>query len=329
MTKIYLTPNDLTQLRFGYSPLVQAVKSFCLLQYAVDPTPYRQWVEEARQALYDVNFTYLVPLMAAPHYIPDFLTPTPLTVQMHFEDEIAGLLATPDDIVRKNVQRVIAEAGESEMLHNYLTYPREMLICLAEELRLYWQRALAHHWARLTAILEGDILYHARLLAVEGPEKLLDELHPKIHYQDLTVIIDKQHCSSDDYHLNGSGLQLVPVVFAKHGPSYQIEPEWHPMILYGVRGAGLWDQQSQTQRTSRSLELALGSGRARVLQTLTTPLNTGEIARTLEISSGAVSQHLNRLQQAGLVEPRRSSKWVYYHLTPRGEELLQLFDRTS
>jgi DNA-binding MarR family transcriptional regulator len=58
-----------------------------------------------------------------------------------------------------------------------------------------------------------------------------------------------------------------------------------------------------------------------------TPATTGEIARQLGLTSGAVSQQLERLKQAGLVEPHRTGKRVYYQLTRRGEELIGLFER--
>jgi DNA-binding transcriptional ArsR family regulator len=73
--------------------------------------------------------------------------------------------------------------------------------------------------------------------------------------------------------------------------------------------------------------MALGAGRARVLETLRTPASTGEIAQKLGVSSGAVSQILSRLAQADLVESHRVGKRVYYHLTRRGEELIVLFER--
>ena len=99
------------------------------------------------------------------------------------------------------------------------------------------------------------------------------------------------------------------------------------MLIYSARGLGLWEQH--VREVNPALELALGEGRARVLQELSRPANTGEIARRLDISAGAVSQHLNRLNQAGLVEPHRNGKHVFYHLTDRGEQLLFLFDKTG
>ena len=103
-----------------------------------------------------------------------------------------------------------------------------------------------------------------------------------------------------------------------------IEPEWQAMLIYAPRGTGLWWREF-TPTPDQSLEIALGEGRAQVLRALVTPMNTGEIGLRLHITAGAVSQHLNRLQQAGLVEPHRSGKRVYYQLTERGEKLLALF----
>ncbi len=96
------------------------------------------------------------------------------------------------------------------------------------------------------------------------------------------------------------------------------------MIGYNARGVGQYNQDS---RASKPLELALGAARAAVLQTLVTPASTGEVAHKLGIASGGVSEHLKRLTQAGLAEPHRSGKRVYYQLTRRGEDLIALFER--
>jgi DNA-binding transcriptional ArsR family regulator len=82
------------------------------------------------------------------------------------------------------------------------------------------------------------------------------------------------------------------------------------MLAYGVRGTGLWCQKPSP--TNQSLELALGIGRARVLQVLATPSSTGEVAFKARITAATASQHLSRLTKAGLVEPRRSGKRVYF-----------------
>jgi DNA-binding transcriptional ArsR family regulator len=296
-------------------------------------------VEEAQQALAGVALPYMDALifpatkqkdttrLQCSGYVPDFLTPTPNIVQLSIDVEIERMLATPEDLVRRNIQILIEKGGESAILTEFLTYPRESLFCLAQELRLYWQRALEPHWSRLTAVLDGDVLYHARRMALEGPVVMLQDLHPVIEYHDGMIEIHKPN-RDYDYELNGTGLQLVPAIFSGPGVSWQLDdPEWHPMLIYGPRGLGLWGQNSN--ESNPSLEIALGEGRARVLQELVRPTNTGEIARRLQVSAGAVSQHLSRLNDAGLVEPFRNGKHVYYHLTDRGTQLLVLFDKTG
>ena len=58
----------------------------------------------------------------------------------------------------------------------------------------------------------------------------------------------------------------------------QLSPEWQPMIIYTARGVGLYNRET---RASKPLELALGEGRARVLQGLHIPATTSELAHRL------------------------------------------------
>lgn len=323
---IHLTPEDLSNLRFGYSPLMELSASFHMLFVPHKQAGYQRWIEETQRALHDVELPYLSALIPGESYIPDFLTPNPISTQMTIEDEIERMLALPDDLIRQNVQTLIDLTGDSEIRRYFITYPREMLLCLADDLRLYWQRTLAHHWSYLNGVLEGDVLYRARRLALDGVTGLFEDLHPFLHYQSNLLEIREPHKTEwrdREHSFNGEGMQFVPAVFACSSVMWQIEDDWQPMIVYTPRGIGQWKQKPA--EPDQSLEIALGTGRARVLSALAMPLTTTELGRQLDLTSGAVSQHLSRLQQAGLVTPHRSGKRVFYHLTARGEQLLGLF----
>jgi len=54
------------------------------------------------------------------------------------------------------------------------------------------------------------------------------------------------------------------------------------------------------------------------------PRTTTELAQELDLSLAAISAHLSRLKVAGLAEPHRSGKRVYYRLSFAGESLLSL-----
>lgn len=329
MITIHVTPDDLVNTRFAYRPLLEIPLSYRVLINPEYQSPHRRWVEEANRALYDIELPYLSAVIPLLDYIPDFLTPTPMTNRISIEDDLEEVLATPEATIRKNIQTLIHQEGDSELRQFYLAHPHEAVQCLVEELRVYWQRALAHSWSRMIGILEGDILYRGRVLALDGPDNLLLDLDPTITYQKSQIQLMPLRGHEyrwKDFHLAGDGIQLVPTIFAGCGHMVQITPEWHPMILYGARGVGPSNQET---RAAKSLEVALGAGRARVLQGLRTPATTGELAHRLGLTSGAISQQLQRLMLAGLVEPQRSGRRVYYRLTQRGEMLIALFERIN
>lgn len=328
MAVIRVTPDDLTKMRFAYRPLLEIPLSYRVWINPEFQSPHRRWVEETNRALHGVELPYLDALVPPHGFIPDFLTPTPVSNRTNVEEDFDEVLATPDDLIRKNILELIEFAGDSEMRQFYLAHPREAVECLVEDLRLYWRRTLAHRWSSMISVLEGDILYRGRLLALDGPDTLIPDLHPSISFQQGEIRMNPMCCSRVPSHyetqLSGEGIQLVPTVFTGCGRVYQVSPEWRPMIAYSARGVGLFNRET---RASRPLELALGAGRARVLQGLRTPTTTGELAHRLSLTSGAVSQQLDRLRRAGLVEPHRNGKRVYYQLTQRGEELIALFGR--
>jgi DNA-binding transcriptional ArsR family regulator len=244
---------------------------------------------------------------------------------VNIEDDLAELTATPDALVRKYVQELIEEDGDTQHRQDFMVSPRQTVRHLAEELRLFWQRTLAPYRSRMVSIKETDVLYRARILALDGPGSLFKDLHPGMSYQDSQLAIQanpRSRHADAEFRLNGEGFQLVPTVFGTEC-RLQIVPEWRPRLSYPVRGGGLLYQKPPSQ----SLELALGAGRASVLQALTTPASTSELAYRLMVTSSAVSQQLDRLKRAGLVEARRSGKRVYYQLTQRGEALIALFER--
>jgi hypothetical protein len=326
MITIHVTQDDLAGVRFAYRPLLEVSLSYRILSNPAFQSPFLRWTDEAYPALHDLDLPFLAAMVMPAGYIPDFLTPTPLSNRVNIEDDLIDILATPDEVIRADILTLITEHGDSEIRRYFLAHPREAVNCLVEEMRLYWKRVLAHYWSRMVSSLEGDVLYRARTLALNGPGPLFEDLHGTISYQksELRLRPVCQHMHADvEFHLNGQGIQLVPTIFRGCGRMFQVTPGLHPMIAYGIRGVGLWHRERN--HPSQSLELALGTGRARVLEALITPSTTGEVAHKLQISTATASQHLSRLTKAGLTLPRRNGKRVYYSLTERGDHLIALF----
>ena len=326
MIKLRMTSAGLLDLRFAHSPLLAVINSYLLLQgFKGNPALYDVWIDATRRALAGTELPYLQSLLCHSRYIPDFLTPTPTAQQPSFEDELAQLMKTPSQYIRDDVQYLTELDGTSPIRQLMLSYPQEALVCIVDELRLYWKRALEPHWSQISTILEGDMLHRGRVLALEGTSALLSTLAPQIEFDDVTGEIRlHRDCPLKVHELQDQGLQLVPAMFYDATEvMWMVNPHYRPFVMYSARGAGQWKQS--VPESNHSLELALGSGRARVLVALHTPRTTNELARLLGLYASGVSQHLSRLHQAGLVESHRVSRRVYYSLTQRGEQLLAIF----
>ena len=326
MITLQLSPGDIEKVRFSYSPLIEVVNSFKLLQTPERQSGYQVWIDETSRKFDRIEFPFMTATILPHGYIVDFLTPTPTKTILSFEDEIARVRETPDDVIRKNIEFAVSIGGMTPIRQMFLDHPREALECLVEELRFYWQQALEPYWSQLATILEGDVLFRARALALDGIDAMFTDLSDRIEYRPGEILIHKEckpHFGST-FQLEGAGVQLVPSMFAVCGGMWQVVPEYLPMLIYQTRGLGLWNREPSAE-PDEALQLTLGTSRARLLQTLIEPAHTNDLALRLNLTAGAVSQQLGRLSQAGLIESYRSGSKVFYHLSPRGERLLDVF----
>lgn len=343
MFRINAQPQAFANLRFAYSPLLELTISYRVLRGNWAGAMYWAWMEEANQAIDDLDFPYMDALVAADlvktgnsqtkpkGYIVDFLTPPPLYPVSDIEAEFERILAMPNDLIRHCIQILIEQSEPTELLCDFLANPQAALGILIAEMREYWKRTLGHHWRRMMTVLENDILHHSRTLTLHGLEVLFPELDQSLAYDNSSILLTKKHkqeCSVDakpdvEMTLESDSIHLTPVIFAANAVYHQLYEPWQPMFLYTPRGAGLWNYESP--EPSKALEMTLGAGKARVLMALADPLNTGELAHKLSLTAGAVSQQLGKLHHAGLVESHRSGKNVFYRLTMRGSQLVGLF----
>ena len=287
------------------------------------------WIERTLDALKGsgVDLGPALALSRGGGYIPDFLTPPPLTPLPTFEAELANLSETPPETVEEEVGRLADGASldpdRRRVVEIFLSDPEGSLVRLVEALAAYHELAIAPHWPRMRALLEGDVLRRAQALAFGGPEALFADLHRSVRYRDGLVEIDKE-CVRAEVRPSGRGVLLVPSIFAWPNLLAVIEPPWQPTLLYPPRGtAKLW--LARPEEPSDALGEALGSGRASVLKGLLVPRTTTEIARQTGTSPATVSEHLSRLRKAGLAEPHRLGRSVFYRLSYEGEALLRLF----
>jgi uncharacterized protein DUF5937/helix-turn-helix protein len=319
MIRIRFGPADLARVRFAISPLVELRHSRRVLEDPGAQALHLPWVIEARRALADLDLAPLRALDPADVYSPDFISPPPTSPLAELEDELARIAATPTEQVRAEIRRSYRSTRTPAALEPLVRDPQAGVAALVELLRAYWDRALAPHWSRLRALLEGDVLHRARQIADGGAERLFADVDPAVSWTEGVLRIDKRFDETLD--LEDRGLLFVPSVFTWPRVVLITDPQWQPTIIYPARGVGtLWDPDRPAP--PQALAGVLGRVRASVLTALDRPRSTTDLARALGVSAGGVSQHLGALRAAGLVQGHRVGRVVLYLRSPAGDTLV-------
>ncbi len=319
MVTLRLEPEDIANLRFAISPLMELHNSVRALEHPEAKALHLPWVAATRERVRDLDMALLQALHPRGLYTPDFVHPPPRTPLGELEDELEEMLATPPERVRFELRRTYEGRALPAVLEPLVRDPARELPALADLLRAYWERALAPVWPRIRALLEDDVLYRARQLADGGAIRLFADIHREVSFAEDTLRIDMPYELTAD--LGGRGLLFVPSAFTWPRPAASVEPPWQPFLVYPARGVGgLWEPARSAP--PEALAALLGPRRASVLAAVGAPRSTTELARALDLSPGSVSQHLSVLRDAGLVHCHRMGRSVLYVRSETGEALV-------
>jgi DNA-binding transcriptional ArsR family regulator len=339
MITIPLSTEDLTRMRFAPDPLAETILSYRALLKPAEHAVHLPWVYRARRALRGMDLSPLAALFVGGHACPDFLTSPSAVSLPSFGEQVVCLRETPTDLVTEDVEHFVYQATkvvfcrplsprQAQALGGYLRAPRVSLDRLADTLLRYHELAIAPYWPRMRELLEGDVLKRGQALALGGAEALFSGINPSIRYREGNLELDRSYDAV--VTTAGRGITLVPCIFAWPRVSVNLHSHWQPTLAYPPRGtANLWTSSSRPS-SETALGAALGDSRARVLRGLIlTPTTTTRLSQQLGLAPAAVSAHLSRLKAAGLVEPHRSGRKVYYRLSYAGESLLEVFGETG
>ncbi|UXY30673.1 ArsR/SmtB family transcription factor [Streptomyces sp. HUAS TT20] len=325
MIEFRFAVDDLATTSFAYSPLQEAVFSLRCLH---DPARYphhRPWLRRIRPRMESLDRELLTALVAPWLWLPDFVTPRPERARSAFADELDQVRATPSDVVVADFLATYrTEDALPPVVARGLADPVAFLARLADAVDAYWRTCLAADWwPRVQTILEADLAHQARVLAEQGAGALFSGLDPRLVWSDehlsLTHPPDNVPWPSGDIRIAGRGLVLMPTIFAR-GVQTVLDHSLPPVLIYPARGRATLSEEPPPV-TDRALTRLLGRSRARLLLLLAEPASTTELAHRLDVTPGAVSQHLGVLYDAGLLTRTRSGRIVRYARTRLGDEL--------
>ncbi|MGP3974902.1 DUF5937 family protein [Streptomyces sp. 8N114] len=310
------TSADLARLRFAFSPVSEAVASLRTLQDPGRHALHLPWIHAVRPRLAGLDLRLLLALVPLGPYIADFLTPPPTRPLPDVDAELE-LVATADpDEAAREAGRV--PGVDTPPVREFLADPAAGVARAADELRRYWEVALAEFWPQIRGLFESEVLRRSRQLARDGAGAMFNDLHPNITWSEGRLRI-RTRAWRRSGPLDGDGMILVPSVF--HWPDTPVMAEpYQPYLIYPAPGVGtVWSQG--VVPTSDALSALIGHTRARILVALSQAATTSILARRLSMTPGAVSQHLKVLCACGLITRKRSGREVFYECSQLGHSL--------
>ncbi|SEL53409.1 ArsR/SmtB family transcription factor [Streptacidiphilus jiangxiensis] len=327
MISFELGVEDLADTRFAVSPLHETLMSLRVLQDPGLSAVHLPWRRAVLGRLDGIDTGLLMSLVARRRTIPDFLTPNPTQFAPAFEAELALVRRTPPARVRHDLvlahapdplPAALAAAGTGAGATENEGHVAALRDAVCDLLQQYWELAVAPGWPQIRLVVEADMTYRARRLATGGARLLFADMHPNLRWDDGVLHIS-QMISRHRVAAAGRGLLLMPSVFA-HKPAPPVSPDEAPSLVYPCRGtATLWAPTPPP--AAEALVSLLGAPRARLLVLLAEPLPTVELARRLEVTPSAVSQHLQVLHATGLVARARQGRQVLYRRSALGDRL--------
>ncbi|MFC7547712.1 helix-turn-helix domain-containing protein [Plantactinospora sp. GCM10030261] len=323
MISFELGVEDLADTRFAISPIEETALSLRVLREPGLYALHLPWRRSVRARLDPSSTDLLTSLVGPDRAIPDFLTPRPTSFAATFEEELAVVRQTPAEVVRRDVLAAYPRHRLPEVLRDMTAADdgpvHTLRDTVCDHLHRYWDVAIRPSWPQLRLVLEADMTYRARQLAVGGARLLFADMHPNLRWHNGVLHIDKM-IGRHRVVASGRGLLLLPSVFA-HKPTPPLWPAEPPVLTYPCRGvATLWAPSPTTDVTS--LAALVGTPKARLLGFLDEPLATVEIARRLRVTPSAVSQHLRVLNATGLITRARDGRHVLYRRSPLGDQLV-------
>jgi hypothetical protein len=179
-------------------------------------------------------------------------------------------------------------------------------------------------WERASTLVDREIARAGVASVRGGLDCLLNSLHPHLHFHDGVLKLGNG-CTAAT-RLGHRKLALVPLVHGA-GAIVSFDTPEVAYVAYPMPGLSTLDAGRPCAEGTVGHPLAslIGPVRADILRTLRVPASMGQVANSLGCLPRTVTYHCSALESAGLVLRERRGQIVVASLTPRGEDVLDLF----
>jgi DNA-binding transcriptional ArsR family regulator len=278
------------------------------------------WRRIAEESDRSVAFTELLLLARHPTLLR-LLAPrvdglaTGFASQLYYVGEAADLTPHDETSVVGMCHQDLPHLGATQSLNE-----------LCEGLLTFHDRIIGPRWTTMRTVLDREILRQSYAIATSPLNHALNQLHPRLRYQDGLITVDRLDGSSYSIVLGHRPLVLAPAI-ADRTCVIADKPGHIVTIAYGAPGArAVWSSSLDHDRPPSQLAEMLGEKRAVILAQLATPATTSGLCDLLELAPATIADHLKILHRLGLIDRTRVGRYVYYRRSSTGDRLAAVFE---
>lgn len=281
------------------------------------------WRRHIRSAVSPAHAQAVWPLVAPGHSVtPDCVSPAGPVLETSVEEQVERLRdLSPDDLLA-DLDEVFGDRPPPHW-RAVARRPRQWLRAYAGATSQVWA-AMRPAWRDARPLLEREVA-RVGAAAVRGRlDMVLGGIHPSGRFEDGVLKIRDPEPAR--FELAGRPLVLVPMISGGDALICSLDRPDAVWLGYPVPGAGRLFGGVPAATGENALELLLGPVRAQLLSAVTKPVTMGELAALTHLTPSAITYHCERLSAAGLVRRERHGREVRVTLTPRAQELTELFE---
>ncbi|MCX4781888.1 ArsR/SmtB family transcription factor [Streptomyces sp. NBC_01264] len=326
MLRIHFTAEDLARTRVAATigAAAETMYSLRLLRdCAARALPFHPWraVVRGRLGARARPFTSLLALDGPDIDLTVLMGDTPSV-----EEGIDNLLRASPALLRTEFEHIDFHPSQLSWARNLAAGDLDARRDFAAGLTACNEALVAPYWNSARSHLEGVRATFARTLLDGGIERLLESMCvPLVRWR--APVLEVRYHRHLDVHLGGRGLVIAPTVFLWRDPALLWDSRdvtaaptlAIPTLGDAAAAAALW---GAARAADQSLGALLGRTRAAALKAATEGCSTTELARRLNVSIAAASEHATVLRNAHLITTSRRGKSVVHTVTPLGAELL-------
>ncbi len=277
------------------------------------------WRRRIRAAVSPAHAHAIWPLVAPGHSVtPDCVSPLDPILETPAEEQIERLRDLSADDLLEDLDRAFGDRPPPHWAA-VARRPRQWLCAYAGAMSEVWA-AMRPVWHDARPLLDREVARVGSAAVRGGLGTVLGGIHPSGRFEDGVLRLRDPEPAR--FALAGRPLVLVPMISGGDALICSLDRPDTVWLGYPVPGAvRVFDGVPPGD----SLGLLLGPVRARLLSVLTRPSTMGELASLTRLAPSAVTYHCERLAAAGLVLRERRGREVRVTLTPRAEQLTELF----